>query len=101
MTHLAGAGAIPLRIVTDKRGVISQSLASYELEIGKKKFFHLHPWEILQIQNLAYLPNSDTSVFGHYFHFMVTNSTFHDYFRLLKVIDIMYDKLYIACDGQK
>ena len=67
----------------------------------QKKFFHLRPWEILQIQNLAYLPNSDTSVFGHYFHFMVTNSTFHDYFRLLKVIDIMYDKLSIACDGQK
>ena len=45
-THVAGAGAIPLRIVTDKRGVISQSLASYELEISKKKFFHLGPCEI-------------------------------------------------------
>ena len=32
---------------------------------------------------------------------MVTNSIFYDYFRLLKVIDIMYDKLSIACDGQK
>ena len=78
-----------------------KTLPSYELEKGKKKFFHRWPCEILQIQNLAYLPNSDSSVFGHYFHFMVTNSTFHDYFKLLKVIDIMYDKLSIACDGQK
>ena len=44
--HVAGAGAKPLRIGTDERGVISQSLASYELEIGKKKNFHLGPCEI-------------------------------------------------------
>ena len=103
-SHLAGAGAKPLRIGTDKRGVISQSLASYELEIGKKKFFHRWPCEILQTQNLAYLPNSDTSVFGHYFHFMITNSTFHDYFRLQKVVDNIYEcenQIFLVCDGQK
>ena len=85
----------------DVRLVFFEPLHYRGSEIRQKKIFHLRPWEILQIQNLAYLPNSDSSVFGHYFYFMVTNSTFHDYFRVLKVIDIMYDKFFIECDGQK
>ena len=100
-THLAGAGALPLRIATDIRGVKFKTLPYYELEKGLNRFFHRWPWKILQIQKLAYLPNSDTSIIGHYFHFMVTNSTFHDYIRLLKVVDIMYDKISIDFDGQK
>ena len=66
-----------------------------------KKIFHLRPLILALFEKSAYLPYSDTSIIGHYFHFMVINSTFHDYFRLLKVVDIMYDKLSIEFDGQK
>ena len=72
--------------------------------LAKKKFFavaNFFKWRFLFYLKLAYLPNSDTSIIGHYFHFMVTNSTFHDYIRLLKVVDIMYDKISIDFDGQK
>ena len=74
------------------------------MEKGKKKFFHRWPCEILQIQNLAYLPNSDSFVIDCFFHFMTTNSTFHDYFRLLKVVDNIYEcenQIFLVCDGQK
>ena len=53
---------------------------------------------------MAYLPNSDTFVIDHYFHFLITNSTFHDYFRLLKVVDNIYEcenQICLVCDGQK
>ena len=53
---------------------------------------------------MAYLPNSDTFVIDHYFHFLITNSTFHDYFRLLKVVDNIYEcenQIFLVCDGQK
>ena len=63
--HVAGAGAIPLRIATDKRGVISQSLASYELEIGKKKNFSPRALRDIAILKLPILPYSDTMVIGH------------------------------------
>ena len=69
-----------------------------------KKSFFTWPCEILQIQNLAYLPNSDTFVIDHYFHFLITNSTFHDYFRLLKVFDNIYEcenQIFLVGDGQK
>ena len=69
-----------------------------------KKFFHLWHCEILQIQNLAYLPNSDTFVIDHFFHFMTTNSTFHDYFRLLQVVDNICEcenQFFLVGDGQK
>ena len=63
-THVAGAAAIPLRIATDKRGVISQSLASYELEIGKKNFSPM-ALRVIAILKLPILPYSDTMVIGH------------------------------------
>ena len=53
---------------------------------------------------MAYLPNSDTFVIDHYFHFLITNSTFRDYFRLLKVVDNVYEcenQIFLVCDGQK
>ena len=48
-THLAGAGALPLRIGTDIRGVKFKTLPYYELEKGLNRFFHRWPWKILQI----------------------------------------------------
>ena len=50
------------------------------------------------------MPNSDTFVIDHYFHFMITNSTFHDYFRLLKVVHNIYEcenQIFFVCYGQK
>ena len=53
---------------------------------------------------MANLPNSNTFVFDHYFHFMVTNSTFYDYSRLLKVVDIIFkckNQIFRVSYGQK
>ena len=53
---------------------------------------------------MAYLPNSDTCVIDHYFHFLITNSTFHDYFRPLKVVVNIYEcenQIFLVCYGQK
>ena len=103
-SHLARAGAIPLRIAPDKRVMKFITLPLYELEISKKNYFHLWPCEILQIQNLAYLPNSDTFGIDRFFHFMTTNSTFHDYFRLLQVVDNICEcenQFFLVGDGQK
>ena len=53
---------------------------------------------------MAYLPNSDTFVIDCFFHFMTTNSTFHNYFRLLKVVDNIYEcenQIFLVGDGQK
>ena len=46
ITHVAGAGVIPLRIAPEKMLVFFESLPYTGLEIGQKIFFHLWPCKI-------------------------------------------------------
>ena len=43
ISHVAGAGVIPLRIAPEKMLVFSESLPYTSLEIGLKTIFHLWP----------------------------------------------------------
>ena len=46
LTHVAGAGELPLRIAPEKMLVFFESLTYTGLEIGIKFFFHLWPCKI-------------------------------------------------------
>ena len=46
LTHVAGAGELPLRIAPEKMLIFFESLPYTGLEIGLKNFFHLWPCKI-------------------------------------------------------
>ena len=87
-THLAGRTDLPLRIGTDKRGVISCCLGSDGWEISKNKIFHRWPCKILQGQISVYKPIPLGLVIAHFFRFLGLKTTFCDSTRLFWIMGI-------------